>query len=167
MPIPPKRIAVSARDESPPELQNAGIKHLLDDTQDSAIKSDPTVFGFDSDYIYYHVYGASSWYHQSKVGSTKDGSVDLLVRKRRTFKQVFHITEHRKADPKKIAGLDLLQYSYKLRASDKALWPRSDEKKVASTKSAYNMLTTRPIVDWCRDDGIIPLVTHPLNNEQP
>ena len=28
------------------------------------------------------------------------------------------------------------------------------------------MLTTRPIVDWCRDDGIIPLVTHPLKNER-
>ena len=164
-PIPPKRIVFSAR-ESPPDLQNAGIKQLLDDTQDSTIKSDPIVFGFDTDYMYYHVYGASSRYHQSRVGSTKDGSVALPVRKRRTFKQVFNITEQRKAIPKKIAGLDLLQYTYKLRVSDKALWPRSNEKKVASTKSAYSMLTTRPVVDWCREDGIIPLVTHPLKNEQ-
>ena len=117
MPIPPKRIVFSAR-ESPPDLQNAGIKQLLDDTQDSTIKSDPIAFGFDFDYVYYHVYGASSKYHQSRVGSTKDGSVYLPVRKRRTFKQVFHITEHRKADPKKIAGLDLLQYSVENRESD-------------------------------------------------
>ena len=161
--IPLKRITFSAR-ESPMRLQRAGIKQLLDESQDSNTKSDPTVFGFDSDYSYLHVVGVSSRYHQGRVGSTKDGFVGQSTRKRRTFKDVFNIKEHRKAKPAKILGLDLDQYSYRLRVSDKSIWPRSNEKMVASTKTAHQMISSRPVVDWCRNDGILPIVTHPIKN---
>ena len=140
--IPLKCITFSAR-ESPMRLQHAGIKQLLDESQDSNTKSDHTVFGFDSDYSYLHVIGVSSRYHQGRVGSTKVGFVDQSPRKHRTFKEVFNIKEHWKAKPAKILGLDqilgldLEQYSYRLRVSDKSIWPRSNEKMVASTKTAH------------------------------
>ena len=160
---PLKRVTFSAR-ESPMRLQRAGVKQLLDESQDSNTQSDPTVFGFDSDCSHSHVVGVSSRCHQGRVGGTKDGFVGHSSRKRRTFKEVFNTKEHRKAKPAKILGLDLDQCSYHLRVSDKSVWPRSNEKMVASAKTAHQMISSRPVVDWCRNDGILLIVTHPIKN---
>jgi hypothetical protein len=140
---------------------------LLDDSQDAKIKSYPTVFGFEPDYKFFHVWGSSCGHDHRQVGSTKDGLSDLpdsATRRRRTLKEVFNITEHQKVNPTKILGLDLERFNYPLRVSDRIIWPQSNEKKVASVKTAYQMVISRPVVDWCRQDGIIPVITHPLTN---
>ena len=161
-PIPPKRIAFSAR-ESPKILQARGIGHVQDDVENKKILSDPVIFGFNSDYRYFHIFGATSELHQRQVGSDRNSSLaPITPRQRRTFKSVFKVTESRKGNPPKIPGLNLSKYTYPLRVTDKAIWPRSNEKKVASVKSASQMFISRPVVDWMREDGIVPVITHPL-----
>ena len=162
-PIPPKRVVFSAR-ESPKALQIAGIRHLQEDIDDNKIGSDPKVFGFGSHYIFHHVWGATSARHHQQVGSSSTpASVDSSSPS--TFKNVFKITEKKKGAPVKAIGVDLSKYSYQVRTSDKAIWPQSNEKKVASVKSARQMVTSRPIVGWLRDDGIIPIITHPITKD--
>jgi hypothetical protein len=165
-PLPPKRISFSAR-ESPMALQTTGIRQIEDDVSTKKIVSQPTIFGFNYHYIFRHVWGATSPIHHRRVGSssTPVGS-NAITCCRITFKQVFKITEKKKGNPGKVNGLDLKKYTYTVRSKDKAVWPKSNEKKVVSRKSASQMMTSRPIVNWLREDGLIPIVRLPLKKDR-
>ena len=131
LPLPQKRLVSSAR-ESPLKLQTAGVRQLNEDLADKKIASDPTVFGFEPDYIFYHIWGATSAFHHRHVGISRHPSMQsgvVIPCRRNTFKQVFNVTKHQKANPVKVAGLDLSRYCYNLRHSDREAWPRSNKKE--------------------------------------
>ena len=156
----PKRIVSSARVCFP--LQASGLKEILDDIESGLIKSSPKVYGKTKHYQYHNVWGATSSTHHRLVGtSTQDPNDNARNAKPCDFHHVFAIKEKKGAGSSPKLSRDLKKYEWKIRKTDRKYWPRSNFKKVASIKTASQVVTTPPVIDRLRDDGIVPSINHP------
>jgi hypothetical protein len=156
----PKRYVGSARVCFP--LQLPGLLDVRNDMDLNGI--DPKCFRKKIHYEWYFVWGATSkHYHRlmgSKINKSKTAGDDTPW-KTTSFSDMFKIIQQPKKRPGSRLDCDLKKYIYSIRKSDKEIWPKCNAKKVSSVKSAAEMMTSSPLVDLLRLDGILPMIKHP------
>jgi hypothetical protein len=160
IPPQPKRLVSSARETH--HLQSLGLKQILDDLSDRSMISEPQVYGRSQHYQFMNVWGATSdVYHRQLGTSSSDTRYASSVTRTSAFRDVFSIVEKKKKRSIKVLGCDLTKYAFIVRTTDEAIWPKPNEKTVVSVKTAAQMMTSRPMVDWLAADGLIPVVRMP------